>query len=333
MTQQALSRLRYGADPEVFLARKVVTKHVTGIEGKRPKVAKEQLIPVPITGMVGGTKARPLELTNKLPGWEGLRIPKGAMVQEDGTALEFNVAPAADTHRLLVDCNLMMSAINEFAAKKGLLIHQGSSAEFAEDYKKSHAQAFVIGCDPDFNAYTQQVRRPPDVVVGSLIRHAGGHFHVGYDKALVPPHIVVQFLDLFLGLPSLNMDRQGLRRQFYGQAGSYREKDYGVEYRTLSNFWLYKPQSPAADYHNPAVQALFEGAETLMETLISDMGVLEHLYRTINWQDVAGAINTENHAAGQQVIGFATKIAPKLFRHLDRYELYSKEWLKTQTRE
>ena len=47
-------------------------------------------------------------------------------------------------------------------------------------------------------------------------------------------------MDLFLGVPSVTLDSDTRRRELYGKAGAYRAKDYGVEYRTLSNFWIWK---------------------------------------------------------------------------------------------
>jgi len=70
------------------------------------------------------------------------------------------------------------------------------------------------------------------------MRSAGGHIHVetSLDKAAV-----IRAMDLFLGVPSLILDSKGgMRRQLYGKAGAYRPKSYGVEYRTLSNFWIFK---------------------------------------------------------------------------------------------
>jgi hypothetical protein len=45
-------------------------------------------------------------------------------------------------------------------------------------------------------------------------------------------------LDYVIGLPSILIDTDSQRRKLYGKAGSMRHKDYGVEYRTVSNFWL-----------------------------------------------------------------------------------------------
>jgi hypothetical protein len=38
------------------------------------------------------------------------------------------------------------------------------------------------------------------------------------------------------------MDKKGAKRRgLYGKRGAYRPKSYGVEYRTLSNFWVGHP--------------------------------------------------------------------------------------------
>ena len=47
-------------------------------------------------------------------------------------------------------------------------------------------------------------------------------------------------LDLYLGIPSIILDPEGsMRRRMYGKAGAFRKKSYGLEYRVLSNFWIF----------------------------------------------------------------------------------------------
>jgi hypothetical protein len=49
---------------------------------------------------------------------------------------------------------------------------------------------------------------------------------------------ITKQMDFYLGLPSLLFDHDQERREMYGQAGAFRPKPYGVEYRVLSNRWL-----------------------------------------------------------------------------------------------
>jgi hypothetical protein len=80
-----------------------------------------------------------------------------------------------------------------------------------------------------------------------LKRSAGGHIHLGSNgssqikKALQNVEEMVYMLDIIVGNTCVLFDRNPNnveRRKVYGRAGEYRTKDYGLEYRTLSNFWL-----------------------------------------------------------------------------------------------
>ena len=92
---------------------------------------------------------------------------------------------------------------------------------------------------PDYNAWTKQAN-PKPYADDQNLRSAGGHIHVGCDLAKKKPIDVIRAMDLFLGVPSVALDKGTLRRQLYGAAGCMRKKPYGVEYRTLSNFWIFK---------------------------------------------------------------------------------------------
>lgn len=66
-----------------------------------------------------------------------------------------------------------------------------------------------------------------------------GHIHIGYNDPNIDTNMrIIQVLDLFLGVPSVILDKDTLRRELYGKAGEFRHKYYGVEYRVLSNFWI-----------------------------------------------------------------------------------------------
>lgn len=96
-------------------------------------------------------------------------------------------------------------------------------------------RAHIFGCEPDFDAWTKDVNKKPNPP-HPLMRSAGGHIHVETQKDALD---VIRAMDLFLGVPSVLMDDGEMRKQLYGKAGAFRAKPYGVEYRTLSNFWIF----------------------------------------------------------------------------------------------
>jgi hypothetical protein len=113
----------------------------------------------------------------------------------------------------------------------------------------NHPDARRVGCAKDFCAYEMKQKEGPveEILQGNL-RSCGGHIHLGADVLTTDgpePVLAVYVLDLFLGVPSLWLDNDptsAKRRSLYGHAGRYRVKPYGIEYRSLGNFWLQSPE-------------------------------------------------------------------------------------------
>ena len=113
-----------------------------------------------------------------------------------------------------------------------------SSAYINKDLVRTPSAA-KFGCDPDLNAYTRKLQRI-NAKVAQNLRTCGGHVHIGKDELSMPDKILlVKILDMYLGVPSVMLDQDTNRREVYGKAGSFRPKDYGLEYRVLSNFWSF----------------------------------------------------------------------------------------------
>ena len=127
-----------------------------------------------------------------------------------------------------------------------LAMHNCSTCNLSSSFYRTSElitpQALEFSCDPDMNAYTktQQIMNPDNV--GNL-RTAGGHVHIGIvfndhrAMTMAEKLQIVKLLDVYLGVPSVLLDPNKIRRRLYGQAGSFRSKPYGLEYRVLSNFW------------------------------------------------------------------------------------------------
>ena len=202
-----------GSDPEFFLE-----------DGKGKFI--------PACGLIGGSKEEP-QFFNK----DGF-----SAVLEDNVMVEFNTKPARNRYEFSQHVYLAMNHAISIAEQKGLLASITPSAVFSPEFLCS-SQAQEIGCLGDNNAWTGEANPRQTAADLGLVRVAGGHLHISYEFNGEMPdkqdrEKLIRYLDLGLGVPFTWMDRDDTRRRFYGKAGAYRAKDYGVEYRTLSNYWL-----------------------------------------------------------------------------------------------
>lgn len=184
-----------------------------------------------LCGLIGGSKERPLQIKT---------LPKGFAVQEDNVALEFNIPPVKTEYDFVKCIEVMMNQNAEILKAHDLSISNKSSVSF-EDGELTHPQALVFGCEPDYNTWLM-LENPKPQADNPNLRTAGGHVHVGTQNDIVQ---ATKNMDLFLGVPSILLDdtpESIERRKLYGKAGALRPKPYGFEYRTLSNFWVFKPE-------------------------------------------------------------------------------------------
>jgi hypothetical protein len=130
-----------------------------------------------------------------------------------------------------------MTLLDEKLAEKNLRKLSIAEYEFPTEALSS-AQAQEFGCDPDYDAYTGGARPRTRVPNFGNFRFAGGHIHLGGDFQC-PAFVVALMCDLALGA-RVNSKRgaSSERAKWYGKAGTYRVKDYGIEYRTLDSCWM-----------------------------------------------------------------------------------------------
>jgi len=197
--------MRLGTDPEVFLQ---------DIAGN----------PISAIGYINADKWNPMQIPD---------MPEGYTLQEDNVSLEYGVPPSASADEFVQHITAVMEKSKEYLPN--LSFSKLSCIVFPEE-QMNHPSAHIFGCEPDFNAWTKEVNKKPEPP-HPFMRSAGGHIHVETTK---DPMAVIRAMDLFLGVPSTLMDDGILRKQLYGKAGAFRAKSYGVEYRTLSNFWIFK---------------------------------------------------------------------------------------------
>jgi hypothetical protein len=196
--------MRLGADPEVFL------------QDQNNKFLS-------VIGKIGAGKYDPLQIED---------MPKGFTLQEDNVALEFGIPPAASADEFVHHIQAVLQ--KGLSKLPGLSFSKLSCTVFPED-QMQHPLAHTFGCEPDFNAWTGK-ENPKPKPPHPFMRSAGGHVHI---ETKLDPKLVGCACDLFMGVPAVLMDDGAERKQLYGKAGAIRFKPYGVEYRTLSNFWVF----------------------------------------------------------------------------------------------
>ncbi len=199
-------KLMVGTDAEVFL---------TNPTGKF----------IASCGKFGGTKEVPLQMP---------KLPSGFALQEDNVALEFNIPPAADQWSFSHNVHAALAECQRQASDKGLIVQVKASAEFEEDQLRSR-KAREFGCEADYNVWALK-ENPRPRSDNPALRTAAAHVHIG---GFTEDNIGLgRACDLFLGCPSVALDPDKKRRELYGKAGAIRMKPYGIEYRTISNFWI-----------------------------------------------------------------------------------------------
>lgn len=202
-----------GADPEFFAQDK---------EGKLRS----------IIGLLHGSKDNPVAIDDHAD----------FKMLEDNVAAEYNIPPAEDKNVFIQNIKYPQQAIAAILKTKNFEISTKASASFPSE-ELQDKMAWIFGCEPDFNAW-EMCENPKPLCPDINFRSCGGHVHVGYDHKENIEDITnrVKAMDAWLGVWSVIVDPDNDRRQLYGKAGAFRPKDYGFEYRVLSNFWIFKDE-------------------------------------------------------------------------------------------
>lgn len=175
-------------------------------------------------------------------------------VLEDGCALEFNLPPALSCEEFDRGIEEMLRDIKSKWDYTTKSYHEFSNEEIDSPL------CWESGCSSSINAINGL--KIPSVRYYDGFRACGGHVHLGWDNPNKAARQRVGIMcDYYLGLPSILMDKEGLaRRKVYGKAGDIRYKPYGIEYRSLSNFWIFESKHREWVY-SQAVKAVNTGLD------------------------------------------------------------------------
>jgi hypothetical protein len=295
--------MKLGADPEFF----VMDENNSFINGAK---------------VINATKNKPLKLSGE------------TSVFYDNVLLELNIEPANNIEEFVLRCSSGLHQVRNKLVEKRISLH--AYAELEESQLKDK-NAKEYGCVTDMNAYTlTENDLPIDLIKNTNYRTAGGHIHIGGSQgdAVINPvlkPLFVFMLDLFVGIPGVLIDNSAesfRRRTYFGRAGSFRDKDYGLEYRVLSPFWL-RNESTMGLFYLLTEFVFHEMNENIftkfyhfdIEKLRSNSPETAYCCYGYDVQNLTKAINTNNYSLARKYFNFATNFMPNKLIQLVEAEI------------
>lgn len=231
--------------------------------------------------------------------WNKRTFSDTIRIQEDNVLVEYDTNPQPSLDLFSKNIQEGIDACSQIVNEVGLEIAAGicSHVYTMDELNSFNKSVFMFGCEPDYNALTGATNPKPASADPGL-RTAGGHVHIGYQEHLDSlgmdlersQTIMGVMCDYHLGLPSLLLDKDDRRRELYGKAGAIRMKPYGIEYRTLSNFWTFEQE---------ARKLIWEQAHKAFASL---EGEWERLINLIDPAEVQRIINSNDKNTAEQVL-------------------------------
>lgn len=246
-----------GADIEVFLQHRQTGEIVSA------------------EGIIKGTKKEPFNFD---------KANKYYATSLDNVMAEFCIPPSNKAMEFYLGIQKALRYI-ENAIPKELAPVPIPAAYVDEKYLQTE-NAKLFGCDPDFNAWTENENLPPGTA--TTLRTAGGHIHIGYANSNPFLNLmIIKAMDLFVGVPGILQEPENQRKVMYGKAGAFRHKDYGVEYRTPSNYYLENETLTNWIFNNTLA-----AIEFVKEGRVNQFGFeeKEEIVNTINYNDKETAL-------------------------------------------
>ena len=226
-----------GADPEFFVKR--------GDEF------------LPSTMFLVGTKEEPEDMGN------------GFSLLKDNLSLEGNI-PASFSRSQFINNIKFLKMLIDTATPDDVEIVYTDEAKFKRKYLFS-PDGMLFGCSNYKDAWERKIV-PTPVLANMNTRQIGFHIHIGYDvlsnKYSKDEYnvAITRAFDAFISKPSDEVHYSKNRRNYYGKLGSYRDKPYGVECRSLGGYftqdkylgWIYDQVEAILEYVDENIDYILE---------------------------------------------------------------------------
>ena len=261
-----IKNITLGTDPELFLQKD--NKIISAI------------------GKIGGSKSEPQPISDN-----------GHFIQEDNVAIEYNIPACKTINDWIFHHNFVKDYLEVLASGMGCTLAIQPIATL-EDSELDNDMARLAGCTPDFDVWNECINEPVDLSITNK-RSAGGHISVGWDDFTQDQQLdIIKAMDATLGLESVLLDDDTERKKLYGKAGCFRFTAFGIEYRSLSNFWIKTDES------------LKWAWNTTMKAIdLVNSGKIEEVKK--HGDRIVEAINTNNKELASELLNEFSKIQEK----------------------
>ena len=261
-----IKNITLGTDPELFLQKD--NKIISAI------------------GKIGGSKSEPQPISDD-----------GHFIQEDNVAIEYNIPACKTIEDWVFHHNFVKDYLEVLASGMGCTLAIQPIATL-EDSELDNDMARLAGCTPDFDVWNECINEPVDLSITNK-RSAGGHISVGWDDFTQDQQLdIIKAMDATLGLESVLLDNDTERKKLYGKAGCFRFTAFGIEYRSLSNFWIKTDES------------LQWAWNTTMKAIdLVNSGKIEEVKK--HGDRIVEAINTNNKELASELLNEFSKIQEK----------------------
>lgn len=246
--------------------------------------------------------------SNKVLPENGISLGSGdSKVTIDGVQAELNPYPSLCRQGAAKQYVELFRKLAGVLSKKNAFLHATSMVHLTkEELDELSEESKRFGCESSLNSYTgteSEIKVDPSKYG---YRSAGGHIHIGmrlkirfHDYVKKHPKFLVSLLDLILGNTCVMIDRddnQIERRKVYGRAGEYRLPVHGLEYRTLSNFWIrnYQLMSMVYGFTRFATNIAYNIYMDESPGNMKGYSEYREILSLVNEDDIQKAINTNN---------------------------------------
>jgi hypothetical protein len=175
--------------------------------------------------------------TKKIP----QRYSKG-VIHQDAAAVEFSILPCDNAEDFSAN---IQEALDSIFINPYFKMYPYTSIKLDDQIISMDSSLSEVGCQPDYKFIESKRVKRKLTYNNTNWRMAGGHIHIGIgfiksDSLLeqIITDLDNKFMSWYREQDFYHAETEAIREAHYGDNGVFRQKKYGLEYRTPSMAWI-----------------------------------------------------------------------------------------------